>query len=140
MFHWGKKLTEEGGGEEERRGTDGATEADGEGERNAEEEIDDANFRGQRTYSHGSFSAALADEGNRGGIDKADLAERTVGEAREGLAGKLGLVDGIRQMRPVKEGTTKGRCVASCSTKRTIGWCKIYKLQIKPKALKCLKK
>ena len=77
--------------------------------------------------------------GNRGGIDKAELADRTAGEAREGLAGKLGLVDGIRQMRPNEEGTTKGRCVG-CSTKRTIGRVKIHKLEIKPKALICLKK
>ena len=67
MFHWGKKLTEEGGGEEERRGTDGTTEAEGEGgERNAEEEIDDANFRGQRANSHSPFTAGLADEGKSG--------------------------------------------------------------------------
>ena len=66
MFHWGKKLTEEGGGVEERRGTDGTTEAGGEGERNAEEEIDDANFRGQRANSHGPFTAGLADEGKSG--------------------------------------------------------------------------
>ena len=68
MFHWGKKLTEEGGGGggEERRGTDGATEAEGEGERNAEEEIDDANFRGQRADSHSPFTAELANEGKSG--------------------------------------------------------------------------
>ena len=76
--------------------------------------------------------------GNRGGIDKAELAEGTAGEAREGLAGKLGLAEGNRQMRPVEEGTTKGRCVG-CSTKRTIGRVKIHKLEINPKVLMCLK-
>ena len=72
----------------------------------------------------------MAVEGNRGGIDEADLAERTAGEAREGLAGKPGLLGSGRQMRPVEEGTTKGRCVGCVAQReqdRTIGGGEIQK-------------
>ena len=112
MVHRGKKLTEE-----ERRGTERASErARGRQRQSATQKKrtrtnDDANFRRQLTYSRGALKAELAVEGNRGGIDEADLAERTAGEAREGLAGKQGLLGSGRQMRPAKEGTTKGRCV-----------------------------